>query len=120
MEPWEYKPAQDLELTPLERARSVKRESGLGSFLGHLASHSFFRLYFGLYHRLAVEGAEFLPQEPPFVIIANHASHLDAMVLASAMPRHLCGRIFPIAAGDVFFETPGMSFFAAGLLNALP
>src|SRR5262249_7855483 len=29
-------------------------------------------------------------------------------------------RIFPIAAGDVFFETPVLAAFAAGMLNALP
>ena len=30
------------------------------------------------------------------------------------------GKIFPIAAGDVFFETPAWAAFAAGIMNALP
>src|SRR5258708_9235831 len=29
-------------------------------------------------------------------------------------------RLFPLAAGDVFFETPAKAAFAAHLLNALP
>jgi 1-acyl-sn-glycerol-3-phosphate acyltransferase len=32
----------------------------------------------------------------------------------------LCDRVFPIAAGDVFFHTDPISVFAAGFLNALP
>jgi 1-acyl-sn-glycerol-3-phosphate acyltransferase len=120
MEPWSYKPASDLELPPVEGARSLRRESGLASDLGHLICHGLARVYFRLYHRMAVEGLENLPAEPPFVLVANHASHLDALALASAMPRRLCGRVFPIAAGDVFFETPVTSLASAFFLNALP
>jgi 1-acyl-sn-glycerol-3-phosphate acyltransferase len=120
MEPWKYKPASDLELTPVERARSLRRESGLVSNAGHLVCHGLARAYFRTYHRMVVEGAENLPVEPPFVLIANHASHLDALALASAMPRRLCGRVFPVAAGDVFFETPVTSMASAFFLNALP
>jgi 1-acyl-sn-glycerol-3-phosphate acyltransferase len=120
MEPWSYKPASDLELPPVERARSLRRESGLVSNLGHLVCHGLARIYFRLYHRMTVEGAENLPAEPPFVLITNHASHLDALALAAAMPLRLCSRVFPVAAGDVFFETPVRSIASAFILNALP
>ena len=120
MEPWGYKPAADLGLPPVERARSLRRESGLMSDLGHLACHRLARVYFRLYHRMTVEGAENLPLEPPFVVVANHASHLDALALASEMPRRLYSRIFPVAAGDLFFETPVTSFASSFILNALP
>src|SRR5689334_17872598 len=106
MEPWQYQPASDLELRPVVRARCLLRESGLMSSLGHLTCHALARGYFRFYHRISVEGAENLPGAPPFVLVANHASHLDALALASAMPRRLCGQVFPVAAGDVFFETP--------------
>src|SRR6185437_1492481 len=102
MEPWNYESAHDIELAPVQRARSLRREAGLVSTLGHLTCHGLSRSYFKLYHRLAVEGREFLPVEPPFVLIANHVSHLDALALASVMPRRLCDRTFPVAAGDVF------------------
>lgn len=120
MEPWSYKPASDLELPPAEQARSLRRESGLLSDLGHLACHGVSRMYFRLYHRVAVTGLENLPAAPPFVLIANHESHLDALAVAAAMPRRLCSRVFPIAAGDVFFETPATSLASAFFLNALP
>ncbi len=120
MEPWSYKPASDLELPPVERARSLRREPGLMSNCGHLTCHGLARAYFRLYHRMRVEGAENLPTEPPFVLVANHASHLDALAVAAAMPRRLCGRVFPVAAGDVFFETPVTSLTSAFFLNALP
>jgi 1-acyl-sn-glycerol-3-phosphate acyltransferase len=120
VEPWTYEPAKDLELAPLERARSLKRESGLISTAGHLGWRFVTSSFFRLYHRLSVEAHSPLPAEPPFVMIANHTSHLDALMLASVLPYRLCDRVFPVAAGDVFFTTPVMSLFAATLINALP
>jgi len=120
MEPWTYEPARDLELSPVERARSLRRESGLVSTIGHLSWNLSTKAFFKIYHRLSVDGGGFFPAGPPFVMIANHVSHLDALVLAAALPCRLCDRVFPVAAGDVFFSTPAMSLFAATLLNALP
>jgi 1-acyl-sn-glycerol-3-phosphate acyltransferase len=54
------------------------------------------------------------------VLVANHTSHLDALVLAAPLSWRLRDRVFPIAAGDVFFETPLAAAFAVGMLNALP
>ena len=120
MKSWNYRPARDFELTPVERARSLKREPGIWSGLAHLTWHSLARSYMKIYHRLGVEGTEHLPAEPPFILIANHSSHLDAVILGSALSRRLCSRVFPVAAGDVFFETPALSVLSAQVLNALP
>jgi 1-acyl-sn-glycerol-3-phosphate acyltransferase len=120
MDPWTYKPASDLELSPVQRARSVKREPGLASNVLHLCCHSVSRLYLRLYHRFTIEGAGNLPHEPPFILVGNHASHLDALALAAALPRRLGSRVFPVAAGDVFFETPVTSILSSLILNALP
>lgn len=120
MDPWIYEPAKDLELAPVERARSLKRESGLLSTAGHLGWRFLTNSFFRLYHRLSVEAHSPIPDKPPFVMIANHTSHLDALMLASVLPYRLCDRVFPVAAGDIFFTTPVMSLFAATLINALP
>jgi 1-acyl-sn-glycerol-3-phosphate acyltransferase len=120
MEPWTFEPARDIELSPVERARSLRRESGLVSTIGHLSWQLATKAFFRLYHRLSVEAGDFIPRQPPFVIVANHTSHLDALLLAAALPCRLCDRVFPVAAGDVFFSTPAMSLFAATLINALP
>ncbi len=120
MEDWELRPARDLGLPAGQRLRSLRRESGLLSTGLHLAWWAAVRGYLAAWHRLTVHGRENIPAEPPFLLVANHASHLDALVLASPLPWRLRDRIFPIAAGDVFFETPVLTAFAAGMLNALP
>lgn len=120
MDDWKLEPARDLGLPPGDRLKSLRRESGLVSTGLHLAWWAGVRAYLATWHRLTIEGRERLPKKPPFVLVANHTSHLDAMVLAAPLPWRERDRIFPIAAGDVFFQTPLASAFAAGMLNALP
>jgi 1-acyl-sn-glycerol-3-phosphate acyltransferase len=120
MEPWQLQPARDTGLTPAERFRSVRRESGLLESLAQQAWFSTLRFYFSLIHRLTVTGRDKLPLNGPFVLAANHCSHLDALILGAALkPRHR-ERAFPIAAGDIFFQTTAVSVFSAIVLNALP
>jgi 1-acyl-sn-glycerol-3-phosphate acyltransferase len=120
MQKWDLQPARDLGMPASERLRSLQRESGLVSTGLHLAWWSLVRGYLAVWHRLAIWGQENIPVQPPFVLVANHTSHLDALVLAAPLPWRLRDRIFPIAAGDVFFQTPLVSAFAVGMLNALP
>jgi 1-acyl-sn-glycerol-3-phosphate acyltransferase len=81
---------------------------------------SLLRIYFAIAHRLTITGRENLPRHGPFVLAANHSSHLDALILGAALgPRHR-ERAFPIAAGDVFFQTTAVSVFSAIMLNAVP
>ncbi len=117
---WSYAPAKDHGLSELERARSYRREAGLVSTMGHQAWWACVKAYLGVYHRLEVRGAEHIPKEPPFVLVANHASHLDALVLAAVLPMRLRDRVFPVAAADVFFESVPVTLFASLMLNALP
>lgn len=120
MDAWQYRPATDLGLKAQERFRSLQREPGLIGSLSQSAWRAGVRLYLGGYHRLRISGRENLPTQAPFVMIANHTSHLDALTLAAALPWRLRRSAFPIAAGDVFFETPAAALFAAMMLNALP
>jgi 1-acyl-sn-glycerol-3-phosphate acyltransferase len=117
---WKLEPARDLGLPLGKGLRSLERENGL-VFTGlHLVWWSLVRAYMTVWHRLTICGQDHIPKEPPFVLVANHSSHLDALVLACPLPWRLRDRVFPIAAGDVFFETPALTFFAAAMLNALP
>jgi len=120
MDEWQYKPAGDHGLKPQESLRSLKRETGLVASVTQAAWRLAVRGYLRGYHRLRVDGREHLPAQAPFVMVANHTSHLDALTLASALPWRLRQSAFPIAAGDVFFETPAMMLFSAMMLNALP
>ena len=120
MEPWQLQPAHDTGLSPAERFRSVRRESGLLESLTHHVCFSLLRIYFSVAHRLTIVGRENLPAHGPFVVVANHCSHLDALALGAALPPRHRERAFPIAAGDVFFQTNVTSTFSAIMLNALP
>jgi len=120
MESWQLQPARDTGLTPAERFRSVRRESGLLENLAHEVCFLILRTYFAIAHRLKITGREKLPSHGPFVLAANHCTHLDALILGAALiPRHR-QRAFPIAAGDVFFQSRVTSTFSAIVLNALP
>src|SRR6266571_8555980 len=120
MEPWNLQPARDTGLTSTERFRSVRRESGLVESFAHHLSFWMLRIYLAGAHRLKIKGRKHVPTHGPFVLAANHCSHLDALSLVAALsPRHR-ERAFPIAAGDVFFQTTATSIFSAIMLNALP
>lgn len=116
---WQLKPARDFGLSLRQRLASLTRELGFVATATHWCWRQLVRLYLRLFHRLSVTGLERLPA-PPFVLIANHSSHLDALTLAAAMPARLVDRIHPIAADDTFFTSFASSAFAALALNALP
>ena len=120
MDSWQYRPARDQNLPPAEKLRSLKREAGLAFSTTQMLWRVGTSTYLRGYHRLQVTGGGHIPPQPPFVMIANHASHLDVLMLAAALPWQLRHRAFPIAAGDAFFETPATSLFSAMMLNALP
>jgi 1-acyl-sn-glycerol-3-phosphate acyltransferase len=120
MEDWRYEPAGGAGLSPAEQWRSLRREAGLLSAIAHQTWCGLTHAYLATYHRFHVRGREHLPARPPFVVVANHASHLDAIALAAALPMPLRRYAFPIAAGDTFFETKATAAFAAVFLNALP
>jgi 1-acyl-sn-glycerol-3-phosphate acyltransferase len=120
MEEWKYQPAKDLGQPFGQRLKSLKRESGLVGTLFHVVWWGLVRCYLRVFHRYRVRGREHLPKEPPFLLVANHASHLDVLVLAALCPYRIRDRVFPIAAGDTFFEKLPVATFAAYALNALP
>jgi 1-acyl-sn-glycerol-3-phosphate acyltransferase len=120
MEDWQLRPARDLALAGMARYRSPHRESGLVESGLRLLWWGGARLWLRFWNGLQVHGVESLPAEGPFVLVANHASHLDALVLGAALPLHLRDRLSPLAAGDVFFERAPVAAFAASTLNALP
>ena len=120
MDNWRYQPARDLELPAAQRWRSTWRETGLIGSGAQACWSTLASSYLRLFQRLKVYGRRHLPDTAPFVLAANHASHLDAPVLAAALPRRLRRVVLPIAAGDTFFETPASTVFASLCLNALP
>ena len=74
------------------------------------------------FNRLRIVGGEHLPLGRPFVVVANHASHLDTVCLLAALPLRQIHRTYPVAAADYFFDRPcrGRGAAATLITNALP
>lgn len=120
MEEWRFEPARDLGLSGKQRRFSLRREVGLESVISCFAWRAVTRSYLALAHRLEIKGRENLPAQTPFLFVANHASHLDAIILGAILPARFIGAVFPIAAGDTFFTRRASSIFATACMNALP
>ncbi|WP_137177738.1 lysophospholipid acyltransferase family protein [Roseomonas sp. AR75] len=116
---WQLRPARDLGLAPGDRLRSLRRERGLFGMAASGLWRRLLRLYFRLFHRLEVEGRENLPAAP-FVLIGNHTSHLDALVLASILRGDVARRAHALAAGEVFFGSGAGAVLSAYAINAFP
>ncbi|MBN2685945.1 MAG: 1-acyl-sn-glycerol-3-phosphate acyltransferase [Pontiellaceae bacterium] len=120
MEEWSYKAAKDQDLKPGEWPRSVRRDPGLVGASSGALRWGLVRSYLRFAHRLRFEGREHIPRDMPFVLIANHASHLDALVLGAVIPVGLNHRVFPIGAGDTFFRYRTTAVLSSLFLNVLP
>lgn len=120
MDPWKLQPARDLDLPTKQRWQSLRRESDLFESGCHVLWALGVRTYLKLWHRCEVAGREHLPLKPPFVLVGNHTSHLDALLLTAPLPLTIRDQVFALAAGDVFFEKALTAAFATTLINALP
>lgn len=120
MEVWHYDPAVDLDQPMIERLRHFPRQPDMLVYGLRGAAAMLLRGWLRLYHRLTVLGRENLPLDRSFVMAANHASHLDALCLLSALPLGKLHCTFPAAAKDYFFTNTPRTLAAAILVNALP
>src|SRR5207237_8915120 len=111
--------AHDVGLSAEPRRLSLRREVGLESAISCFLWRSITRLYLAIAHRLRIRGRENLPTRPPFILVANHASHLDAIILGGILPLRFVGAVFPIAAGDTFFTKRASSIFATAFMKSL-
>jgi 1-acyl-sn-glycerol-3-phosphate acyltransferase len=67
-----------------------------------------------------VTGRENLPEGPPYVIIANHSSHLDTVVTLGEMPLKRLHEIRPVAAADYFARNGLVYWVTRTFFNILP
>lgn len=56
----------------------------------------------------------------PFVVVANHSSHLDAPLITGSLPRPLARYLAAGAAGDYFFDVWWRRGLTALFFNAFP
>ena len=120
MEPWRYATAADLGRTMVERLRRFPREPDLLVDGTRLAASLMIRAALRTYHRLRIVGRENLPPDRAFVLVANHASHLDTACILSALPLRKLQHVFPAAAQDYFFGSLLRLMVAVVVGNAFP
>lgn len=78
--------------------------------------------FFKFYIRLKVVGDfhEVRKNYPKLLVISNHASHLDAVSIAAAIPFRYWLDLYIAAAKDYFFTNPLFTFFSKHCLGAIP
>jgi 1-acyl-sn-glycerol-3-phosphate acyltransferase len=119
-DPWKYETAEDLDASLVERLRRFPRQPDMTVYGLRSAAALALRAWMKLFHRFQVHGRENLPKTGSFILVANHASHLDTVSILSALPLSTIHRAFPAAAKDFFFEQMHRTAIASIVVNALP
>jgi 1-acyl-sn-glycerol-3-phosphate acyltransferase len=113
--------ALTLERKAVERLRRFPREPDALVYALRLLVALLIRALLRIYCRFEIVGREHLPNDgESFVLVANHASHLDSVCLLAALPLRRLQRAFPVAAEDYFFRSLPRTWFATVIMNALP
>ncbi|MDA2923280.1 AMP-binding protein [Acidobacteria bacterium AH-259-L09] len=87
-------------------------------------SYSGLKTLYKTYFDLQLDSHKHLPCAGPYIIAANHASHLDTGAMISAVSIALgikeARKLHILGAKDYFFDTPLKSWFFSTFLNVVP
>ena len=80
----------------------------------------FIKPFIKLVMGVSVHGGEHLPLTGPAILVANHNSHLDTLVLMSLYSSSRILHVHPMAAADYFCNTPFKRFLFQKLIGIIP
>lgn len=63
---------------------------------------------------------ERLPRSGPAIVVANHNSHLDALVILVLFGRRVSRKLRPVAAADYFLRNRFLSWFSRNIIGIIP
>lgn len=69
---------------------------------------------------LHIRGRENLLPDGPYIIAANHNSHLDTLIMMSLFPLSIVESVRPVAAADYFFKNRYLKCFALNIIGIIP
>lgn len=98
-------------------ATGGQRDRGLAQ---RIAFAVFIRPFVRFWVGVKVTGHENLPARPPYIIIANHSSHLDTVIALSALPVGRLHEVRPVAAADYFTRNGFVFWITRTFFNILP
>ena len=116
---WTYETAKDSGLSFTDRLRQFPREPDPFIYSARIVSAAAIRAALRMYNRFEITGRQNLLGDRSFVLVANHASHVDALALLSALPIRALHRAYPIAARDYFGSNPALLTVASIVANVM-
>lgn len=69
---------------------------------------------------MRVKGLENLPKKGPAILIANHNSHLDTLVLMNLFKLRRLRRVRPVAAADYFLKGKVRAWLSQNVMHIIP
>ena len=76
-------------------------------------------VYYKRWFGLQIRGREHVPERGPYLLVANHCSHLDGPAIAAALGRHYHD-FFSLGARDYFFRSRLGAWCSRNVLNMIP
>jgi 1-acyl-sn-glycerol-3-phosphate acyltransferase len=69
---------------------------------------------------LSIRNIHNLPKDEPYIIIANHNSHLDILAIMTMYSNQDISKVSPVAASDYFFKNKYIKWISTQLIGILP
>jgi long-chain acyl-CoA synthetase len=112
-------PDEPVALAPLEEPEGELPMPEPLAIAGRAAVSFFAKTLYGVVFDLEITGAANIPSHAPFLVAANHSSHLDAGLVKVALGEE-GKKLASLAARDYFFDNPWKRAWFGNFTNLVP